>query len=95
MDGYVIITRKEELKDIIKEALAELTATQNEPKPESKYLDMDKLIDFLADNNCSISKSQIYKMTRLNRIPHRKVGKKLLFNRQEVLDWMHKGNGRA
>ena len=95
MDEYVIITRKEDLKEVIKEVFAELTATRNEPKPQSKYLDMDKLIDFLVDNNCRISKSQIYKLTRLNKIPHRKVGKKLLFNRQEVLDWMHKGNGRA
>jgi excisionase family DNA binding protein len=50
---------------------------------------MDKLLDYLHQHNCRISKSQIYKLTRSGKIPHRKIGKNLLFNRDEIMDWLH------
>lgn len=40
-----------------------------------------------------ISKSTIYKMTMDNRIPHYKVGAKLLFKRHELIDFVE--NQRA
>jgi excisionase family DNA binding protein len=88
MEGYVIITGKEDLKQIVKEVLAELIQPVQSDSANPKYLDMDKLLDFLHQNNCRISKSQIYKLTRSRKIPHRKVGKNLLFNRDEILDWL-------
>jgi excisionase family DNA binding protein len=88
MEGYVIITGKEDLKQIIKEALAELIQPMQNDSVNPKFLDMDKLLDYLHQNNCRISKSRIYKLTRSRKIPHRKIGKKLLFNRDEILDWL-------
>jgi excisionase family DNA binding protein len=36
------------------------------------------------------SKSQIYKLTMLNEIPHQKFGKRLVFSRKSLTDWMEK-----
>jgi excisionase family DNA binding protein len=35
-----------------------------------------------------LSLSQLYKLSAKNEIPHRKFGKRLVFKRSEVLDWM-------
>lgn len=43
------------------------------------------------DEACLItnsSKSQIYKQTMLNEIPHQKFGKRLVFSRKELASWM-------
>jgi len=36
------------------------------------------------------SKSQVYKLTMLNDIPHQKYGKRLVFSRKALLAWMEK-----
>lgn len=36
------------------------------------------------------SKSQIYKLTMLNQIPHQKYGKRLVFSRKELAHWIEK-----
>jgi excisionase family DNA binding protein len=91
MEGYVIITEKEDLRQIIREVFAELTQVGQKDSVGSKYLDIDNLLDFLRQNNCHISKSQIYKLTRSKNIPYRKIGKNLLFNKEEILNWLHDG----
>jgi excisionase family DNA binding protein len=35
-----------------------------------------------------LSKSAIYKLSMKNEIPHRKFGKRLIFSRSEVKDWL-------
>lgn len=92
MDGYVIITTKEDLAQVIRGAIAELSLPEHKHAVEPKYLDMDKLLEFLRQNNCRISRSQIYKLTRSKKIPHRKLGKNLLFNSDEILDWINSSN---
>ncbi len=91
MEGYVIITGKEDLKQIIKDVFEEMSLPKQNDLVSCKYLSMDKLLDFLRLNNCLISKSQIYKLTRSKKIPHRKIGKNLLFSRDEILDWLQEG----
>ena len=49
--------------------------------------------DILDLNSCSkyigCSKSHLYKLTHLNKIPHYKPnGKKIYFNRLEINDWL-------
>ncbi|MDR2882898.1 MAG: helix-turn-helix domain-containing protein, partial [Alistipes sp.] len=52
------------------------------------YLNMDGLLDFLRRHNCRISKSQIYKLVRARKIPHRKIGKHLIFRTDDILVWL-------
>ncbi|MCK9282316.1 MAG: helix-turn-helix domain-containing protein [Melioribacteraceae bacterium] len=45
------------------------------------------------DEACLItgsSKSQVYKLSMLNEIPHQKFGKRLVFSRKSLNEWMEK-----
>ena len=60
-------------------------------RPKKKKLILDG--DFLDINELSkllrISKSHIYTLTSNRQIPHIKIlGKKLLFNKQEIYNWL-------
>ncbi len=71
--------------------LAEMGVPAHREQTSPKFLDMDKLLEFFRQNNCHISKSQIYKLTRTNKIPCRKIGKSLLFSKDEVTEWLENG----
>ena len=51
------------------------------------YLNIDELSEYLH-----MSKSTIYKGTMSHRIPHIKAGKKLLFSKDAIDQWLHKYN---
>lgn len=58
----------------------------NAPKPQIKsdYMDVNEVAQFLK-----MSSSHIYTLTSRKEIPHMKVlGKKLLFDKSEILDWL-------
>jgi hypothetical protein len=88
MEGYVIITDKEELRQVIREVLSEITPPDRESPAGTGYLNMDGLLDFLRRHNCRISKSQIYKQVRARKLPHRKVGKNLMFRTDDIMAWL-------
>lgn len=47
-----------------------------------QFLDVSEAAAFLK-----VSRHTIYKWVNLNRVPHRKHGKKLVFLRSELLEW--------
>jgi excisionase family DNA binding protein len=56
--------------------------TQSEIK--SDYMDVNELASYLK-----MSTSHVYTLTSKKEIPHIKVlGKKLLFDKSEILDWL-------
>ncbi|MEO8947315.1 MAG: hypothetical protein ABI308_02830 [Mucilaginibacter sp.] len=50
-------------------------------------LNLDEAIKFMASQGCYISKSLIYKLTSTNVIPVQRCGRKLIFDRNELLQW--------
>lgn len=50
------------------------------------FLDMDRVSEYLCH-----SKSYIYKKVRTNEIPHYKLGKRTLFDREEIDQWVKSG----
>jgi excisionase family DNA binding protein len=50
---------------------------------ENRYMTVNEVSELLR-----ISKSKIYKMTMNSAIPHYKVGSKLLFKKQELIDFV-------
>jgi len=48
-----------------------------------EYLNLDKLSEYL-----NLSKSSIYKLTMDNKIPFIKTGKKLLFKKEAIDQWL-------
>lgn len=53
---------------------------------EEKFLDMDRVSKYLCH-----SKSFVYKKVRTNEIPHYKMGKRTLFDRDEIDQWVKSG----
>jgi excisionase family DNA binding protein len=52
-------------------------------KPREDRTGIDEISKFTG-----LSNSQIYKLTSQNKIPHRKFGKRLVFSRKEVKQWL-------
>jgi excisionase family DNA binding protein len=54
---------------------------------ESKFLNVQNLADYLH-----MSESYVYKMVSKNTIPHIKLGSGTLFVRNQIDNWVIKGN---
>lgn len=87
MSDYIIITNKEQLKELFYDLFAEFIL-QKEEKQESDTMNLVGLLEFLDKQGLKTSKSHIYKYTSLELIPHMKIGRKLLFSRKDILEWI-------
>lgn len=78
----------QEFRLLIREELkAVLTGNDSlvAPNDDDGFLSMDQAADYLK-----ISKSRIYKHTMDNTIPFKKNGRRLLFKKSELSDWINK-----
>lgn len=50
-------------------------------------LTLQSAISMLVENGYPISKSLIYKLTAQNKIPCSRFGKRLIFDRNELINW--------
>lgn len=81
----VVILRKDDLRSVVKEAVAE---AMNEKKATPQTLSVDEAVTYLNANGAKISKSTIYKLTSEGKIPFRRFGeRKLIFDRNELEQW--------
>ena len=71
-----------EIKNCLRESIAEIKLI---PSPEP-LPDRITLLDACELTNQS--KSQVYKLTMLNEIPFQKYGKRLVFSRKKLFEWM-------
>lgn len=71
-----------EIKNCLKESIEEIKKIPA-PAPLPDRIGLDEAC-ILTDQ----SKSQIYKMTMLNEIPFEKYGKRLIFSRKALHEWM-------
>lgn len=85
-DNLQIITTKEELKGLIREAVADLDLSIPRQVEESKLIHgLAGLAEFL---NCDVTTAFKYKNT--GRIPYYQIGRTLIFKSEEVLKAMAK-----
>jgi excisionase family DNA binding protein len=73
-----------EIKNCLRESIEEI---KNLPTPEPLP---DRITLFEACELTGFSKSQIYKSTMLNEIPFQKFGKRLVFSRKGLTEWMER-----
>lgn len=76
---------KSELQETIKIAVAEVL--QNDRKKEKDLINADQLIDWLG---ISLSTLNVWK--RDNKIPYKRLGKRIFFSRSEVLEALKESN---
>lgn len=53
---------------------------------EDTFWDSNSLMKYIP-----LTKSTIYSMVSRNQIPYRKIGKKLIFNKEDINNWIDKG----
>jgi excisionase family DNA binding protein len=49
-------------------------------------MDVNSLTNYIP-----LTKSTIYSMVSRNQIPYRKIGKKLIFNKEDINNWIDRG----
>ncbi|SOE23173.1 DNA binding domain-containing protein, excisionase family [Spirosomataceae bacterium TFI 002] len=79
--SIVIAITVEELKSLIQEAVSN---SRNEPKvKEKKLLSIEEAAVFLG-----IPQNTIYQFTSKRTIPFIKLGRRLVFDKEELLEWV-------
>lgn len=51
-------------------------------------MNVRETLEFLGNNRYPIHKSRLYQLTREKMIPHRKIGKFLVFRKSDVSAWL-------
>ncbi len=85
MNGIIITLEKDELRDMMQNAV-ELALTSLGLKAdvvEDDNMTVDEVAAWLR-----LEKSQIYQKTHYKTIPFRKRGKRIYFSRRELNEWM-------
>ncbi len=76
------------IQSSVRKAMAEHTSTS--PDSNDKPLTIDEASEFLH-----IPKSTLYQFTSARRIPFKKVGKKILFLKSELVAWVEAGKKKT
>ena len=85
----IIVATAEQLERVVMQALAKVLPVKEEKSgslPDTCSL--VQAIAFLQDNGYQLSKSKLYKLTSLGQIPFRYFGRRLIFSRKELLEWV-------
>lgn len=92
----IIVTTPEQLQTIVGQAveaiiplLAEHQKQMCVRKPKEN-LSLTEAIEFLSELGFRTTRSTLYNLTFRNMIPYRKIGKRTVFSRQELLQWVEK-----
>lgn len=87
----IIIVTPEQLQTLVygavRSILPELASYQPErPKPD--VMGIDETLSFLEEQAIPTKKSALYNLVFKEEIPYRKVGRRLVFSRKELLAWI-------
>ena len=93
MDNTIILTTPDQLQHYIGQAVEAIIPKladfrrRNEAK-QTDNLTLTEAIDYLAELGAPTTKSAIYNLTFRGMIPHRKIGRRTIFSRRELTDWV-------
>jgi excisionase family DNA binding protein len=82
----IIVISKTELVEIIQETLRSAKQDEKIPEEQNEFLNISEASDFLK-----MAKQTLYGLTSKRNIPFIKKGKKVYFNKSEVIAWLNEG----
>ena len=92
----IIVTTPDQLQAIVGRAveaiiplLAEHQKNCNARKPKEN-LSLTEAVEFLTELGFPTTRSNLYNLTFRGKIPYRKIGRRNVFSRQELLQWVEK-----
>jgi excisionase family DNA binding protein len=67
----------------------QMTTHMNSKTLERRWLNLEELLQKLP-----LKKSRVYYLVHTNQIPHHRIGRTLIFDYDEIINWIeHDGNG--
>lgn len=81
----------EQLVAEVREIKAKINAPAVTQTPERDRLLVNEALALLAELGRPTSKSTLYKETSTGAIPHYKIGKRLVFSRKALTQWVEQG----
>lgn len=94
MSNNIIVTTPEQLQEIVGNAveaiiprLAEYRRQTTEVKP-SENLSINEAVIYLNELGAPATQSSLYNLTFRGQIPHRKIGRRTVFSRKELSEWV-------
>lgn len=94
MDNNIVVTTPEQLREIVGHAveaiipkLAEYRRQTTEVKP-SDNLSINEAVAYLNELGAPATQSSLYNLTYRGQIPHRKIGRRTVFSRKELSEWV-------
>jgi len=90
----IIVSSHDRMKTIIREAVADyfqpvlkqMLESANPTFPER--LSKDQALAFLTENGFPTTTGNLYKMTANSEIPCARIGKRLIFSKRDLLNWI-------
>lgn len=88
----VIVTTPEQLQSMICNAVESILPKLAEYRPKepvkSDALTLEEAAAYLKEQGLPITKSTLYNLSFKDDIPYRKVGRRLVFSRRELAEWI-------
>jgi len=84
--NHIVVITKTELVEIIQETLRSAKQVEKMPEQQNEFLNISEASDFLK-----MAKQTLYGLTSNRQIPFIKKGKKVYFNKSEVIAWLNEG----
>jgi excisionase family DNA binding protein len=75
--------------DAIAGRVAALLGGEHQQHQQQQWLDVEEAAEHLR-----CSDNRVYRLVHLRRIPHHKEGRRLLFDRHELNEWVRKGGAK-
>lgn len=72
----------------VREVFRETSQRQESSMPLPEKLSKDQALAFLAENGIPTTTGNLYKMSAKNEIPCARIGKRLIFSRIDLLNWI-------
>jgi excisionase family DNA binding protein len=97
IDGNIVYEGKSFLEGLVRTlpdtiAKTEVTSELNQQNVKKQTLMLNEVCEDVF--NKSISKDKLYAMVRQNKIPHFKIGSKILFKRETLEAWIKESEDR-
>lgn len=92
MNGIILAT-EEQIRKMVFDAISEYFSSKGEVITSSNLpdtLNLSGALKVLEENGFSTSKGKLYKMTSNGEIPFKKYGNKLIFSRNEIIEWANR-----
>ncbi|MBN2611118.1 MAG: hypothetical protein JXB00_06140 [Bacteroidales bacterium] len=90
MNTIIQLDREElrsEFRTCLRELINEIRELPAQPEPP-KRMTVEDTVQYFRDNGIPITKSKLYKDSMLKTIPVEKFGKRLVFDRKKIDEWI-------